>query len=118
MRTCTRCGKKFEGDGDRCPECRAALAAQTVTSSQAPGIVRAAIQEANALASQRKFASAYDVLANVAQRIVHWGATKTLRRAFVRPGGSWDAMGLGCEAWKLPHEVMRASSALQEAVRL
>lgn len=116
---CEKCGvlvdDRYSPKGEKrlCNKCLS-----TVTIGQAPGIIRAAIQEANALASQRKFASAYDALANVAKRIVNWGETKSLRTCFQRPGGSWDAMGNGTQYNRLPREVWAASSALQEAVRL
>lgn len=110
---CSRIGDQRYSFGSTtvCGNCQ-----QTVTIAAAPGVVREAIQKAEKLCGQRKYASAYDLLCAVAKRMVHWGETKSLRGAFQRPGGSWDAMGAGTMINRLPREVWRASSALKEAV--
>lgn len=84
---------------------------------EAVTLINKACDEAAGLVTEKKYASAYNRLANCANEIYSSGERKALRMLFSRPGGSWDAMGHGANSRLLSRAVVDAYYRLKRAVK-
>jgi hypothetical protein len=82
---------------------------EKITEEEAVRLLNEAIAlAAKEMAAKRPPAALMAIMSAV-KAINSRGDRKSLRMRFSRPGGSWDAMGMGCESWRLSRQLCQAA---------